>query len=61
MMLKFFINHSGDPKIIINAFDPPYYSAFDPMYQTFKCNGNNLVITGFCKNGNKYKVTINRL
>lgn len=50
--------YSGNPKIIINSFNPPYYSDFDPRYQTFKYEGNNLEINGVDINGNKYKVTI---
>lgn len=49
--------YSDIPQIIINSFNPPYYSVFDPKYQTFKCVENCLVITGNGKNGT-YKVVI---
>lgn len=50
--------YSDIPQIIINSFNPPYYSVFDPRYQSFKYDGTNLDITGVDNKGNKYKVTI---
>lgn len=49
--------YSGDPIIKIPSINLPYYSDFNPKYQTFKCVGNSLEINGNGKNGT-YKVVI---
>lgn len=50
--------YSGDAQIIINAIMPPYYSNFNPKFQSFEFVNNCLVIKGTGSNGDEYKVTI---